>query len=514
MPGPLADNARLHPQVATVLRQQAAEAVQLCRELRRDDDLARAVGAMVERIRDAARIMGLGHVERAALRALRGMRTPNRLELLEELLEACSGGIRVAAMLRPIVVVSGGDNTPALHRAAQLTAAAVRIVPDLSAAQDVVEREDAAAVVAPVELLSAAPAEGWLRERLLLAYGSEQDLPSRVAAARLGAALYLPEPLDLRQVVRLVRGRLAAWRRSAWRVLVAHNSRARVDDLAAALACEELHTIGAVGGYRLLQEIDATGPDLVVIAAPLDGLPMGELTAMLIAHHRFGTVPHLFLWEDGLVPSALTGHDVVQGQLDVPALRARVLGVLDDHRRERALREHDELTGVLSPAAVLNAADREIAAARRRSESVVAIRFELDDALAIEARGGPMALAEALRVLAQVTQAAVRETDSVGVISPAGLLVVMSHCTVAMARARVVAVRQRFAQRVAGDDRIVGATVTVGIADGLDDPLYRAERQLLRALGVLGEPSALTPAVQLGLRLGGASLPPLGPRLD
>ncbi len=513
MPGPLADNPRLHPQVATVLRQQAAEAVQLSRELHRDEDLARAVSSMVERVRDTARVMGLGQVERAALRALRGMRSPTRLELLEELLETCSGGIRVAAMLRPIVVVSGGEDTSALHRSAQLTSAAVRIVPDMATARAVAEREDAAAVVAPAGLLSGGADEAWLRDRLLLAYGSEQDLPSRVAAARLGAALYLPEPLELKQVVRMVRGRLAAWRHSAWRVLLAHNSRALVDDLAAALACEELHTIGAVGGYRLLQEIDATGPDLVVIAAPLDGLPMGELTAMLVAHHRFGNVPHLFLWEDGLVPSALTGHDAVQGQPDIPVLRARILGVLDDRRRESALRERDELTGVLSPAAVLNAADREIGAARRRSESVVAIRFEVDDAPALEARGGPMALAEALRLLAQVTQAAVRETDIVGVISSAGLLVVMSHCTAAMARERVVAVRRRFAQRVAGDDRLVGTTVTVGIADGLDDPLYRAERQLLRALGVLGEPGDLAPAIELGLRLGEATVP-VGPRLD
>lgn len=497
---PLVDAPRLHLQVAGVLRQQAAEAVQLARELRADDDVLSAVEAMVVRVRDTARALGLSHVERAALRALRGMATPQKVELLEELLEATSGGLRAAPMLRPVVVVTGRQDTGPLYRAAQAISAAVRIVPDLASAREVAEREDAAAVVAPAALLDAATGAA-LRDRLLLAYGREEDLPARLACARLGVTMYLPEPLELRRVVRLVRGRMAAWRRAAWRVLVAHGSRDQAEDLAAALANEELHTIPTVGGFRLLHAIEANGPDLVVIAAPLEGLAVAELTAMLAGHHRFGSLPLLYLWEGGILPAALSGHDVVQGSLDVPALRARVLGALDDQRRERALREHDELTGTLSAAAVLNAADREIAAARRRGDSVAAVRLELDDAAQLEARTGPMGPAEALRLLALVAQGAIRETDSLGVITASGLLLVMPGCSAPLAGERVAVVRQRFAQRLAGDERLAGVSFAAGIADGTDDLLLRAERTLLRALGLVEPAPGGPPAVELRVRL-------------
>lgn len=497
---PLADAPRLHLQVAAVLRQQAAEAVQLARELRTDEDVHAAVEAMVVRVRDTARALGLSHVERAALRALRGMATPQKVELLEELLEATSGGLRVAPMLRPIVVVSGRQDSGPLYRQAQAMAAAVRIVPDLASARQVAEREDAAAVVAPAAVLDGGGTAG-LRDRLLLAYGREEDLPARLACARCGVSVYLPEPLELRRIVRLVRGRMAPWRRAAWRVLVAHGTRNHAEDLAAALANEELLTIPAVGGFRLLNAIEANGPDLVVIAAPLDGMAVGELTAMLAGHHRFGSLPLLYLWEGGVLPSALSGHDVVQGSLDVPALRARVLGALDDQRRERALREHDELTGTLSAAAVLNAADREIAAARRRGDSLAAVRLELEDAAALEARAGPMGPAEALRLLAQVAQGAIRETDSLGVITATGLLLVMPGCSAALAGERVALLRQRFAQRLASEERLAGLGLAVGIADGVDDLLLRAERVLLRAQGLVDDTPAGPPAVELRLRL-------------
>ena len=476
---PLADTPRLHLHVADALRRQAAEAAQLGRDLRGDLDLLDAVEAMVGRVRDAARALGLVHVERAALRAVRGLRGPDRADLLDELFEVCAGGVRITPLLRPLVVVSGREDTAALHRAAEAMAASLRIVPDLATALRVVVEEDAAALVVPIGLLDGrSPA---LDGRLLVVSGGEQDLPSRQAAARLGAAWYVPEPLDLRTVVRLVRARLAAWRPSAWRVLVAHRTRERVDELAAALASEEVHTIPAVGGFKLLHAIEAAGPDLVVVAAPLDNLPVPELTAMLRAHHRFGMLPRLFLWEGGMVPSALTGHDVVQGQLDVAALRARVLAVLDDQRQERALREYDELTDCLSGTAVLAAADREIASARRRGEVLVAVRFELDDVAELNARGGPLAAEKALRHLARVVNTVVRETDSVGAISTAGLLLLMPGCTAMQARDRLAQVRQRFAARVAPEGRLRGATFSMGLAEGTDDVLLRAERQLLRA---------------------------------
>ena len=204
---------------------------------------------------------------------------------------------------------------------------------------------------------------------------------------------------------------------------------------------------------------------------------------------------------------------MVQGVRDVPALRARVLAALDDRRRERVLREHDELTGVLSAAAILNAADREIAVARRRAEAMVAVRFELDDALGLEARAGAMGPDQALRLLAQTVLGTVRETDGVGVISGTGVLLLMPGCTASHARERIAAVRQRFTLRVANEANLGGTTFSIGLAEGMDDVLLRAERQLLLAMGLGTPASPSTPATQLRLRMGKGPIR-VGPDID
>ncbi len=130
---------------------------------------------------------------------------------------------------------------------------------------------------------------------------------------------------------------------------------------------------------------------------------------------------------------------------------------------------------MLAAGAVLNAADREIATARRRGESLLAVRLKLAKPAAIEAEAGPMGVATAFRLLAGTAQRAVRETDSVGVISATGLLLVMPGCSESLACARLQGVRHRFAERLAG-----AAGFHVGLAEGVDDVLLRAELHLHR----------------------------------
>ncbi len=504
MPTPLADSPRLHLQVADILRRQAKEAVHLARLPQADTATVDAIAGIVGRVGETARALGLGHVERAAARARRGLGTRQAAELLHELLEVCTGGRRVAPMLRPIAVVTGGRDTASLHGQLLLTSASVRLVPDLATLADLQTREELGAAVVPMALLERAEDLGALRPQLLLATGREDDLQARLSAARLGAAQYLPEPLDLRLAVQRVRARMASWRPRAWRVLVADRTHERVQELAAALANEEIVTIPVVGGVKLLEAVDRTGPDLVVIGAPLDRMPVADLAATLRGHHRFGGMPQLYLWEGGVVPAALTGHDVVQGVLDVPALRARVLAALDDHRHERGLAEIDELTGALSAGTLLHAADREIALARRRGESLTVARLELANPQAVETTGGALAVATALRVLAWTSQRAIRETDSVGVISDAGLVLLMPGCSMTLARARLQGMRQRFAERLAAAGLPGVATFHVGLAEGTDDVLLRAERQLLLS-------TDSPPATQLSL--GGSSAMRVGPDL-
>ncbi len=496
MSNPLAEQPRLHLHVSEVLRQQAAEAVHLARDVRRDPDLLDALEGMVARVRDTAKTLGLSHVERAALRALRGLASPERDELLEELLDTCTGGLRTTPILRPIVVVATKENTTVLRGSAAVLATAIRVAPDVATAVRTATADDAAAVVAPVSAIPelASHRRAALRDRLLLVYGPENDIGARLQAARIGAVQYLPEPLDLRSALREVRGRIAAWRTSAWRVLVGDRTEERAQFLAAAIGSEEIATVTAVGGFKLLEAIERHSPDLLVIGLPMDGIPGPELAAMLRTHQRYSALPRIFARDpDAPPPPIAGGHGVIDRDARPEVFRARVLGLLDERRRERAMREYDELTGSLAQAAILNAADREVALTRRRGDALVAVRFELDEPLELARRAGAIATDGAMRLLARTIGVCVRDTDSVGLIGSYGFLLLMPGCSIALAKERVDDIRRRFGLQVAANERIAGAGFSVGMAEGPDDLLLRAERQLLKARGLVERPPEAGP---------------------
>ena len=488
MSNPLADQPRLHLQIGEVLRQQAAEAVHLAREVRRDPDLLDALEDMVGRVRDTARTLGLAHVERAALRGIRGLSTPERVELLEELLDTCAGGLHSTPILRPVVVVCTPENTESLRHTASQLATAIRVVPDIATAAAAASAEDAAAVLVPVACIGdlAVEKKGPFRDRLLLVYGPEGDLPARLAAARLGAVQYQPEPLDLRSAVREVRSRIAAWRTTPWRVLLGDRTEERVQQLAGAIASQEIAPVTAVGGFKFLSALDRYSPDLLVIGLPMDGIPGPELAAMLRTHHRFATIPRIFVRDPEAPPPPIAGgHGVIDRNARPEVFRARVLGLLDERRRERAMREYDDMTGAISQAAILNSADREVARTRRRGDPLTAVRFDLDDALELTRRAGSIAADGAMRLLAHTIQVCVRDSDHLGVVGSFGLLLLMPSCTIPLARERIDDIKRRFAMVVQGDSRIAGTTFSYGVAEGPDDLLLRAERQLLRARGLV-----------------------------
>jgi PleD family two-component response regulator len=485
---PLANQPRLHLQIGEVLRAQAAEAVHLAREVTRDPDLLDALEGMVTRVRDTARTLGLAHVERAALRALRGLSTPERVELLEELLDTCTGGLRTTPILRPVVIVAPMENTAQLRTVAAQLSTAIRVVPDLATAVATCAAEDAAAVLVPVSCTRelATERKGAFRDRLLLVYGPENDLPARLTAARLGAVQYQPEPIDLRSAVREIRTRIAAWRTSPWRVVVGDRSEDRVQQLASAIASQEIAVVTAVGGFKLLAALERHSPDLVIIGLPMDGIPGPELTAMLRTHHRFSAIPRIFARDPEAPPPPIAGgHGVIDRNSRPEVFRARVLGLLDERRRDRVLREYDDMTGALSQSAVLNAADREVARTRRRGDALTAVRFELDEPLELARKAGPIATDGAMRLFAHTVQVCVRDSDCLGLIGTYGFLLMLPNCSMGLARDRVAEMQRRFAQQVATDVHLSAVRFSYGIAEGPDDLLLRAERQLLRARGLV-----------------------------
>lgn len=479
---------RLKDNFVEVLRQQAIEAVQLAAEARQDPDLREALQDILIRTRDAARTLGVDAVERAAATAVRAVdEGVGGVEAVERLLEECRALDGVSPVLRPVIVVAAtGDQEPRLRAQAEGLAVAVHVVP---AAPDALHRartEAPAAVVLPATELASALQEGETLHGLpVYVYGDEGDLAHRLRAARLGAAGYLPAPLDLRDAIPRIRHRLSADPPTPFRVLLVDDDAERAAAVARQLDDEHVQVAHLADPHGLLRALDGAVPDLVALSLSLRGVPALELIAVLRGHHRFGDVPRVLLADDaaaearGLLADA---EAVLRRDADAALLHARIHALLERSRRERALRAMDPATGVLTRAAVMRAADRELAAVRRTRTTLAVARADLDEAMQLRKERGRPAVDAALRHLARALRDMLRETDVVGHMGVNGFVALLPNCTAANARARLDAVAKRYRELVAGDDVLADTWLATGVADttaGIEDVLLRADRDLL-----------------------------------
>lgn len=480
----LAENLRVRENFAELLRRQASEALTLANDARQDPDLLDAVRQMVLAIRESARTLRLDQVERAASRVIRELSGAGANAALEQLLDLCRGLEGVTPVLRPIVVVSTRENEADLKAQTEWVASAMRIVPDLNGARAQAREEGLGALVMPAQALhQVLGADHPFADTPLFVYGEDDDIPNRLLAVQVGAAAYLPNPLRLHDAVRRVRARIGPENSLPWRVLVVDRTEGGANALATQFASDEIHVTTVKGGFRLLPAMDDHLPDLVLMALKLDGVRATELAAMLRMHHRHAEVPRIFIAEDGeSLPRIADAHGVYHRSGE--ALATRVMELLERSRRERAVREYDDVTGAMSRAAILRLADREIDRAKRTNSNLACIRAEVDTIEDVRRARGPVVAEEATRTLARVLREELREFDGIGQLGPCGFVALLPNCTRAEAQVRADGARERWETIVGADIRLNRVTCSLSLTDtkgGLGDLLLRADRLLVRA---------------------------------
>ena len=461
------NSERLRDSFADLLRTQALEASQLAGLAGDDPDLREAVGQMLERVQRTARALHLDQVEQVAATAARSMQAGAGGDALLPLLEACRAIDPTAAALRCIIVVgapAGGEPEPLVRR-----------VPTVTAAQEVVFEEAALAVVLPLDALVAGAGAGF-GDVPRYAWGHADDLACRLTAARHGALAYFAAPLDLRIVAARVRTR-ALLSREPDRLLLVGASDSVTSAWVRAFADLPVELTLLRSRDHLLATLEDVDPAVVVLADSR----AAELAVVLRGHPEWWDLPRVVVTDDP--PEGLI-ELVLPASLSLDRLRAQGRALLERARHDRELRAQDRATGVLPAVALLRAADREAAIARRGRLPLAIARVDIDEPSALRRVHGSAGIGLALRLLARALQEGLRGTDLVGRIGEHGFGALLPSTTAVAMRARFDEVEQRFRVLAEGDSRLEGVTVTAGLSDlgeGYEGVFLRADRDRLQA---------------------------------
>jgi diguanylate cyclase (GGDEF)-like protein len=221
-------------------------------------------------------------------------------------------------------------------------------------------------------------------ERVPLAFLSQEiDVDRRVAAAHAGASVFLGKPVDPYAFTAAVDQMLALGRREKTRVLVVEDDPAFVACVAEVLDRDGILVRSAPDATRLIEVLDETRPDLVLLDAMLPGVSGWDAIRIIRTAPEHRDVPILFLTGRTDLASRIAAFDAgaddyLGKPLVAEELLARVRVRLDRQRLVREAIERDPLTRCLSRRALLDALASRLSEARRHGRPLSVALIDVD----------------------------------------------------------------------------------------------------------------------------------------
>lgn len=254
-------------------------------------------------------------------------------------------------------------------------------------------------------------------ERLPLAFLSEvSDVDLRIAAAHAGASLFLPKPIDPYAFGTAVDQMLALLHQDRMRVLVIDDDPCFVAIAGEVLAREGILVRSAPDATGLVELLDETRPDLILLDAMLPRVSGWDAIRIVrtIPEHR--DVPILFLTgrtdlESRVAAFDAGADDYLAKPLVAEELLARVRVRLDRRRLLREMTERDPLTRCLSRRALLDALASRLSEARRHGRGLSLALLDLDRFKRINDRHGHLVGDQVLAALGRLIERRFRLED-------------------------------------------------------------------------------------------------------
>ena len=385
---------------------------------------------------------------------------------LEGLVEALGDALLRATGIAPIhvradeagspklLLVDGASEIPASAATAAAAGRALRVFSDPEAAFESA-RADAPAV--PVVGMDRPALAGGAAGRKLLgaAVGrvalvvGAMPLEERVATVRAGIAGHVPRPADAEGLFRFAR-ELARPKRGA-RILALDDDRISLAILAETLAPHDVDVEPCRSPEELFEALERSSPSLVVLDVVVPRFSGLELLRTIRADPIHGVLPAVVVssqaeQKDRLAAFDAGADDFVAKPFHTEELAARILVHLARHHREQRALLHDRLTGAFRRPALVDAAERGIALARRSGRPLAVLVFDWDADQARRAHGRLVADAVTAALGAQL-EAAFRRSDLVARIGEGRFAVLLHDATAADAHRLLAAELDAFRGR-------------------------------------------------------------------
>ncbi|WP_434383053.1 response regulator [Melittangium boletus] len=247
-------------------------------------------------------------------------------------------------------------------------------------------------------------------------FGTQGDVPYRMAAAQAGASLYLPRPFSEQDLMDSVKRMAATRRPERSRVLVLDDDPDAVRALSAALTSHQVEVVGLGDSYRLVEALAEHRPDLLLLDVEMPGPSGFDLCRIVRSMPEWQSLPILFITahtgaEFRVAAFQAGADDYLSKPVLGEELRARVNSRLERARLARDRAERDSLTGLLLRRPFIESLRARLAEALRLEKPLAVMLMDADRFKAVNDTYGHLAGDRVLMRLGRLLSARFRKED-------------------------------------------------------------------------------------------------------
>jgi len=333
------------------------------------------------------------------------------------------------------------------------------------------------AIAVPASVAHEVPALAEAFECPVYVYGASRDAGGRIAAARVGAAGFMAEPLSLAELLAQVR--YSAMQHGHIRLVALVGPEDWSAEVGARLAARGFAIHTSTDVLRVSAVLHGLYPEAVVLG-PADTDQQSQALTVMRQHQGRSHIALVVVGDSSLYSA---GADDVLGPLDDVVARVESrLARFADFRRDR-----DGLTHVPNRAGVLESLQR-FAAWSERHGTPMSIAIVQVEGLREADTNGREAGNACRRHLAAALERGLRRVDMVGTVGGDVFIAALVGCEKAEAIRRMNEIRVGFETRVQADRRLRDVTLSIGVADtlaGVEGLMGRAQDALEKAQGTV-----------------------------
>jgi diguanylate cyclase (GGDEF)-like protein len=292
--------------------------------------------------------------------------------------------------------------------------------------ETVVEGEDVVAMIVDVEQMDRADINRLVRIRKnqqftmpLICVAQGSDLITRLKAVRSGASAFLPKPVEMFQLTKLLGQDSEAGADASYRILIIDDTASLAEYYSLILQQAGMITHLITNPLKVMEILSEFQPDLLLMDIYMPECSGLELAAVLRQDPLYTGLPIIFLsTEDDklkqLAAMSLGGDDFltkpVQPQHLVAAVRARAkrAGILSSYMIR------DSLTQLLNHNTIVQDLENELTRAAKHSQPLSFIIIDIDHFKDINDTYGHLMGDYVLRKLSELLLSHSRKTDMVG----------------------------------------------------------------------------------------------------